>query len=232
MIHYHGTPITPRGTLYELRGKHFCVSYARPDDAEICAQIGQSVMYDNGAFSAYTQGREVDWHGYFRWLEPRLGHPHWAVIPDEIGGDVEAQRHLVRQWPYGPQLGAPVWHLHLSIDYLLELCDGWSRVCFGSSGDYWQVGSQAWERRVDEAFDALARRHQRLPWIHMLRGLACAGKRWPFASADSTNLARNHKRDAPHSPEYMARLIDGVQAPHRWTPAEASQPLLGEMANA
>jgi hypothetical protein len=49
----------------------------------------------------------------------------------------------------------------------------------------------------------------------MLRGLAQAGKHYPFASADSVNVARNFK-DKPQCPELMARKIDSVQCPVRW----------------
>jgi hypothetical protein len=51
----------------------------------------------------------------------------------------------------------------------------------------------------------------------MLRGLALAGDRWPFASADSTNVARNFKNvGAEVDPERMARRIDAVQCPIKW----------------
>jgi hypothetical protein len=50
MIHYHGTPITPRSNLDMLKGKHFCISYADPRDAEWAIKNAQSVMWDNGAF--------------------------------------------------------------------------------------------------------------------------------------------------------------------------------------
>ena len=60
MIHYHGTPITPRTELYKMSGKHFCVSFYRPDDIDICLQIGQSVMLDNGAFSAFKKGEKLN----------------------------------------------------------------------------------------------------------------------------------------------------------------------------
>lgn len=225
MIHYHGTPISPRSELYKLAGKHFCVPFSDPRDADVCAQIGQSIMFDNGAFSAKTKGKPFDEAGFYAWVEPRLGHPHWAVVPDVIDGTVEQQREMVARWPFPRELGAPVWHLALPVDYLLELADQWPRICFGSSGDYWQVGSDAWARKADEAFNALARRHKHLPWIHMLRGLALAGDRWPFASADSTNVALNHGgdrrrgngRDATATcPERMARNIDGRQCPIRW----------------
>ena len=60
MIHYHGTPISPRKYLLEMKGKHFCVSYAHPYDLETVLEIGQSVMLDNGAFSVYTKGKIFD----------------------------------------------------------------------------------------------------------------------------------------------------------------------------
>lgn len=214
MIHYHGTPLTPRSAMLGMAGKHFCVSYAAPGDADWCLANGQSVMWDSGAFSAFTRGAELDVTGYYTWLEPRLGHPHWAVIPDRIGGDEQEQRRLVGTWPFVDALGAPVWHVDLSIEHLLRLTERWTRICFGSAGRYWQVGSDEWCRRVDEAFNALAKRGP-LPWVHMLRGLAMAGDRWPFASADSVNVARNFKDDNA-DPERMARRIDAVQCPVRW----------------
>jgi len=218
MIHYHGTPLTPRAELVKMAGKNFCVSFADPRDAEWCLMHGQSVLWDSGAFTAFTKGKPVDWAKYYAWLDARLGHPHWAIIPDVIDGDVEQQRALVAQWPFDRDFAAPVWHMALSVDYLLDLVDHWPRVCFGSSGRYWQVGSDAWARRADQAFDALARRG-RLPWVHMLRGLALCGDRWPFASADSVNVARNFK-DASTCPERMARRIDAVQCPIRWHPTQ------------
>lgn len=215
-LHYHGTPVTPRLELYKLAGKCFCVSYANLRDADVCLSIGQSVMWDNGAFSLHTQGKTVDWSAFYKWVEPRLGHPHWAVIPDVIDGDVQENAELVNAWPFRRELGAPVWHLAEPIEVLLDFAQNFPRVCFGSSGAYWQVGSDAWCRRADEAFNALAKVGP-LPWIHMLRGMAMAGRRWPFASVDSVNVARNFKC-AEKCPEEMARAIDAVQCPVGWEP--------------
>lgn len=215
MIHYHGTPLTPRAEMLKMAGKNFCVSHANPADADWCLTHGQSVMWDNGAFSQHTRGHTPDWKAYYEWLEPRLGHPHWAVVPDVIGGSIEDNLDLIVEWPHRRDLSAVVWHMHEPINHLLDLCQmGFSRICFGSSGQYWQVGSETWERRADMAFNALARSGG-IPWIHMLRGLALCGDRWPFASADSTNVARNFK-DTDICPERMARRIDAVQCPVFW----------------
>lgn len=198
-IAYHGTPITPAAQLARMHGEHFCVSFWRPDNADVCEAIGASVMWDNGAFSAYTKGVEIDERALYEWLEPRLYHPHRAVVfdvidrPDRLAG-VDVQRACVARWPFPKDMSWPVWHLDKPLDYLSELCDGgWSGVCLGSAGAYWEVGGMAWERRMDEVFDHLSRRG-RLPWLHGLRMLGQV-RSWPLASADSTNVAQNFGRD-------------------------------------
>lgn len=209
--------MTPRAQLMTMKGRNFCVSFFEPRDADVCLQIGQSVMWDNGAFSVKTRGLEFDRDGFYAWVEPKLAHPHWAVVPDVIDGTVEEQRAMVKTWPFRKSLGLPVWHLGLPIDYLLELCDQWERVCFGSTAQYWDIGSDAWCRRMDEAFNALARTFgAQLPWVHGLRMLGQSSGPWPLASADSVNVARNFK-DYGKCPDCVAVRIDSTNPPTRWT---------------
>lgn len=224
MLHYHGTPLTPRAQLLHMAGRNFCVSYAEPRDLEVCMRIGQSVMLDNGAFSVKTRGAAFDIFGFYEWVEPHLTHPHWAVVPDVIDGDVEEQRAMVKTWPYRKSLGLPVWHLGLPIAYLLELCEVWERVCFGSTAQYWRLGTEAWCRRMDEAFNALTRTFGRLPWIHGLRMLGQSSGPWPLASADSVNVARNFK-DSYRCANCMAQRIDATNPPTRWALAPAQEQL-------
>lgn len=220
-IHYHGTPITPRETLYTLAGKHFCVSFAEPRDADVCARIGQSVLYDNGKFTAHQQGIQIDEQALYAWLAERLAHPHRAVVLDEIGGDVEMQRAMVRRWPLPRELSWPVWHLDKPLDYLLELVDAWPGVCLGSAGDFWEVGAPPWRQKMIEVFEFLAKHRTVMPHLHGLRMLGQCDDIWPLASADSVNVARNHagsskapKKDA----KKMAERIDAVQCPTFWVP--------------
>jgi hypothetical protein len=220
-IHYHGTPVTPREVLYTLAGKHFCCSLAEPRDADVCAQIGQSVLYDNGAFTAHQQGKPIDEAALYSWLERRLVHPHRAVVLDRIGGDVEEQRAMVKRWPLPRELSWPVWHLDKPLDYLLELADTWPGVCLGSAGAFWNVGAPVWRERMVDVFEFLARRRAVMPHLHGLRMLGQCDDIWPLASADSVNVARNHagsnkapKKDAKR----MAERIDSVQCPPRWYP--------------
>lgn len=214
MIHYHGTPITPREPhLENLKGRHFCVSYAHPQDAKWCMENAQSVMWDNGAFSVYTKGKPFNKSGYINWLDDKLYGANWAIIPDVIGGSVEEQREYMSGWPYPKHLSSAVWHMNLSLEWLEELVNTYPNVCFGSSGLYWKVLSKEWTDRADEAWEVIEKTNCR-PRVHMLRGLKVCGKRWPFASADSTNIARNHgshkiKKDTRE----MAERIDAVQCP-------------------
>jgi hypothetical protein len=215
-MHYHGTPITPRAKLLELPGRNFCVSYADPRDVAVCHEIGQSVMLDNGAFSFWKTGKAVDWNGYIEWAEPWLEHhTTWAVIPDVIDGTAEGNDRLIELWPDRIfYKGAPVWHMHESIDRLLWLCDGWPRVCIGSSGQYAALGTPRWHRRMEEAFNALCPTGPPPVWLHMLRGMAMTRLDYPFASVDSTDLARNHNRGVA-----ITKMAD--QCPARWTPRHA-----------
>lgn len=216
-MHYHGTPITPRSALLELAGRCFCVSFARADDLKVCHEIGQSVMLDNGAFSNWkgtTRRVRNDWPRWWAWAEPWLDfHSTWAVCPDAVDGDEAENDLLVSLWAR-PKV-VPVWHLHETLVRLADLVYQHGRVCFGSSREFAVIGSEAWRRRVSEAFDVLADEFGRVPWIHMLRGMALAGSEFPFASVDSTDVGRNHNRNG--NPGAMARRWDSRQCPPRWT---------------
>ncbi len=232
MIHYHGTPITPADKMLTLAGRHFCVSYADPRAVRVAHEIGQSVMLDNGAFTFWQGGATPDWDGFMDWAEPWLDYPTtWAVIPDVIDGDEDANDKLLVKWfaramPHDKS--APVWHLHESLDRLRRLAYGYEKVCFGSSGAYRTPGSAQWCQRVDEAFNVVADDRGRVPWVHMLRGMAMAGRHWPFASVDSTNATRNHagsaERDARPVAEMVAEM-DSRQCPARWHRKAIPNPL-------
>lgn len=214
-IHYHGTPITPVSKFMELTGKHFCVSHSRTTECKRAHKYGQSVMLDNGAFSKWKSGKNTDWNKYYIWTDIWLDYPTtWAVIPDEIEGNEEVQNELIKQWPHGDR-GAPVWHMHESINRLLHLLDEWPKVCFGSSAQYSIVGTDSWRRRIDEAFAEINKRHKRTPWIHMLRGMQCVKWQYPFASVDSTDIARNHSKNKLTAKQ-MADRWDAIQCPAKF----------------
>lgn len=155
--------------------------------------------------------------GFYEWCEEYLGNPNWAVIPDVIGGSVEDQRKYMSDWPFPKELSAPVWHLNLPLDWLLELTDTYGKVCIGSSGEFWQIGTRKWEQRMDQAFEILSKTRKYLPWIHGMRMLGQSDGRWPLASADSSNIARHHA-ELKISPDVMAQRIDAIQPVRKWKP--------------
>lgn len=174
-------------------------------------------MLDNGAFSFWRIGKETDWHGYYAWAEEWLAYnTTWAVIPDVIGGDEDENDRLIVEWGSRDlPRGVPVWHMQESIHRLCKLVHAHSAVCFGSSAQYSRVGSDLWRRRADEAFNAIVRDNGSVPWVHMLRGMALAGTEYPFASVDSTDVARNHNRPQ-NEPLEMALRWDSKQNPATW----------------
>lgn len=223
-MHYHGTPITGGGDdggpsnqvlIEQMAGAHFCVSFAAPSQVKLCHDIGQSVMLDNGAFSVWRRGLQADWDAYYKWCDRWLDYPTtWAVIPDVIEGDEHDNDLLTRAWPFRDR-GSPVWHMHEKLFRLESLLEAFPRVCIGSSGAFATLLTDAWQRRMDEAWRAINARFRRTPHVHMLRGLQLIGHRWPFASVDSTDIARNHNT-RKRSAGTMRSRWDAGQCPPRF----------------
>jgi hypothetical protein len=195
MIHYHGTPCGGQREQAErfLSGRHALIPFVRTEDIAIAADVCQSFCIDNGAFTAWKQGIAIDWELYYDFCDLWHRHPafDWAIIPDVIDGDEDANDQLIEDWP-AHLGGIPVWHMHESLDRLNRLC-GWYRIALGSSGDYAMVGNDKWWRRMAEAMevccDADGRPRTRLHGLRMLDPKIF--KRLPLASADSTNAVRN-----------------------------------------
>ena len=236
MIHYHGLPITPAtAAARAISGGHAFVSFRHPEQLSLALDVAQSFALDNGAFSAWRSGEPVtDWSGYYEWVAELHRYPSFdfACIPDVIDGDETANDALLAEWPWrdrAPWVGAPVWHLHESLDRLERLAFSWPRICLGSSGEFATVGSPAWYVRMAEAMDILCDRDGRpICKIHGLRMLnPDVFTRFPFASADSTNIGQNIGIDSawrgtytPPTKESRAQVmrdrIEAHQSPIFW----------------
>jgi hypothetical protein len=237
LIHYHGTPITPAtAAIRAVTGGHAFVSYRHAEQLALVIEVASSFALDNGAFSAWRSGHPVkDWSGYYQWVDGlrRLPGFDFAVIPDVIDGNEEDNDVLLAEWPFPVWAGAPVWHMHESLDRLATLAALWPRVCLGSSGDFAQIGTEGWWRRMGEAMDALCDANgQPSCKLHGLRMLDPeVFTRLPFSSADSTNIAQNIGIDSkwkgtytPASKESRAQVmrdrIESRQSPAFWDRAE------------
>ena len=205
MIHYHGLPITPAtAAVQAISGGHAFVSFAHPVQLTIALEVAQSFAIDNGAFSAWRSGNPItDWGLYYDWIAELHRYPgfDFAVIPDVIDGGEADNDALLVEWPWkdrAPWVGAPVWHLHESLDRLDRLVSGWPRICLGSSGDYAVIGTDAWWKRMSEAMDVICDRDGRPACkVHGLRMLdPDVFSRFPFSSADRTNIGQNVNIDS------------------------------------
>lgn len=243
MIHYHGTPITPETAAASiLAGRHAMVSFANPGQTELCFEVCQTVSFDNGAFPLWMAGETIsDWEPYYSWVNEWFQHPafDFALIPDVIDGDEKQNRALMAAWPFNRNVGVPVWHLHESLNYLKNLCDYWPRIALGSSGDYATIGTDRWWHRMAEAMEVLCPFGKPLVKIHGLRMLDPAiFTKFPFSSADSTNVARNIGIDKSWTGTYtpankagrgvvIADRVEAFQSPRCWEKLETQMQLFG-----
>lgn len=237
MIHYHGGPITPERVALEVwSGRHAFVSWLRPDQLYLAAEVTQSFALDNGAFSAWRSGKTVDWNDYYAWTEAWLPHPKcdWAIIPDVIDGTETENDALVAEWPHGER-GVPVWHMNESIDRLKRLAVSWPRVAIGSTAEFDASKPATCVRRFHEVLPSITNSDgypiTKLHGLRMLNPKITTAV--PLSSGDSTNLARNVGLDAkfPHGPRTrVARAavlldrIEGVHTPSRLQDIEPATP--------
>lgn len=237
MIHYHGLPMTPTlAMLRAMKSRHAMVSFEHPEQIAEAAEVCQSLVLDNGAFSAWKSGQPHDFAGYVEWAEKWLKHPavDWCVIPDVIDGDEDANDELLASWPFDGSLSVPVYHMHESLDRLVRLAGSYSRVALGSSGKWSMPGAGAWWDRISEMMEAICD-EDGMPAckLHGLRMLNPAiFSHLPLASADSCNVARNIGIDSrwagPYSPAsktiratVMIDRIESHAADHRWSRSSA-----------
>ena len=195
MIHYHGTPMNPmQDFVKSFAGKHAMVSYEHPEQLEVAAEVCQSIVLDNGAFSAWKQQKTYDFTGYAEWASKWVRHPavDWCVIPDVIDGSEADNDELLAEWALPAAVSVPVWHLHESLDRLDRLL-AYPRIALGSSGQYAVVGDEKWWQRIAKAMRVICDEHG-VPKtkLHGLRMLDPGiFSKLPFSSADSCNVARN-----------------------------------------
>lgn len=201
MIHYHGGPVTPLPASLALwQRRHACVSFAWPTQINLAAEVCQSFILDNGAYTFWRAGKgRVDVAAYAAWVQEWERHPgfDWCLIPDAIDGDENENDRLIAEWfrHAGRSFhhGVPVWHLHESIGRLTRLCHNYRRVALGSSGEYAEPNRPGWWQRIGEAMDVICDDQGRPPCrLHGLRMLnPTVFSQLPLASADSTSVAQN-----------------------------------------
>jgi hypothetical protein len=197
MIHYHGLPINPNTVAtYAINNGHAFISFAGAGQLGLAIEVCQSFALDNGAFSAWKTGKPIlDWTKYYEWALNLKKVPScdFAVIPDVIDGTESDNDALLRDCPFPKWFGSPVWHMHESLERLEQLANTYVRVCIGSSGEYATIGTNKWWSKMGQAMriicDDMGRPICKLHGLRMLDPRIFT--KFPFSSADSTNIGRN-----------------------------------------
>lgn len=210
--HYHGTPIwglKSEVLKVAVTGAGAFVSFIRPDQIKQCFESADSVAIDNGAFSAWRRGIDIDWTSFYCWLGQFYHHKKLAffVIPDVITGTELENDNMILSVPsMFKDKAVPVWHLHESLSRLDRLCCNWPIVALGSSGEYAQIRSPQWHERMNRAFDIIGNWPTvKIHGLRMLDGRVLGN--YPLDSADSTNLACNVPKFKVKYPKLGADLI-------------------------
>ena len=248
MIHYHGTPCGGKREEVArfLNGRHALIPWGRDEDIGTAAEVCQSFVIDNSAFTSWRSGNPIkDWRPYMEFIKHWFRHPSfdWCLIPDEIEGDELANDLLIAKffrwdgWKGGESWwiqskAVPVWHLHESLERLVKLSKAWPRVALGSSGEWPNPGTERWWDRMRQAMGVLCDEDYR-PRCH-LHGLRMLDpaifSRLPLASADSTNAVQNssnYSRFGMYVPpntgtrmHIIANRIEAHQSCAIWRPLE------------
>lgn len=218
MIHYHGGPITPDTCAIKAwKGRHAFISYANSGQLCLASEICQSFALDNGAFTFWKTGRPIDWSGYYKFVEKWMHHPRFdfAIIPDVIDGGEKGNDELLAAWTLG-SVGVPVWHMNESDERFIRLCWDYDRVAIGSCSEYDVKHPKKCVAKLKDVIRHVVTEDGfPIAKLHMLRGLnKHVFQHLPFASADSTNVARNIGLDSawkgtyqPQSKETRASIL-------------------------
>ena len=198
MIKYHGTPCSPMKVFYEaFTNKKVLIPYPRPDDLKRALEVCDSIILDNGAFSIWKKGIEVDWNKFYLWVETVVDKIDFFFIPDVIDGTEEENNHLIADYFLrGKTKGVPIWHVNESLERLDNLMNSFDYIAIGSAGEYSQLNTPKWNSKMHEAMTVICD-NKGFPKvkIHMLRCLdSRIFTKYPFYSGDSTNVAMNHNR--------------------------------------
>lgn len=219
MIRYHGGPITPEpAALAAWKRSHAMVSFANPQQTELAFAVADSVAIDNGAWPIFAAGKgKINKVAYIEFVRTWMQHPafDWCLIPDVIDGHESENRQTVEDWIEDGSLGltiplslsVPVWHMHESLDYLEFLADTFPRIAIGSSGEFVTIGTGKWWGRISEAMGILCDKEgQPRCKLHGLRQMDPeVFSVIPYASVDSTNVARNIGIDSAWTGSYIPK---------------------------
>ena len=200
MIKYYGTPLTPNKIFDEVfeSGRNCLIPFPNPQNLKRAIGMCEKIIIDNGAFTFWRKGGKIEWNYYYLFISQNLADIEFYFIPDVIDGTEEENDNLIEDYfSRGGTKGVPIWHINESLERLSRLIDNFDYIALGSAGNFTQLGTHKWHKRMNEAMKIICDEdgYPKVK-IHMLRCLdPKIFTRYPFHSGDSTSLAQNHSRD-------------------------------------
>ena len=203
MIKYHGTPLTPKSVFNQaLLNRDCLIPFTRKDDLKKAFKICRRIIIDNGAFTVWRKGIDIDWNDYYNWIDGIYDDITNFFIPDVIDGTEEENNQLVANYLKKrlfnnfdkDKKGIPVWHIDESLHRLSMMMDSFDYIAIGSAGEFRKLDTEKWHKRMNDAMAIICDKNG-VPKvkIHMLRCLnPKIFTQYPFYSGDSTSLAQNH----------------------------------------
>ncbi|RLA77506.1 MAG: hypothetical protein DRG78_17320 [Epsilonproteobacteria bacterium] len=217
MIKYYGTPLTPLSIFNEaLNGRNTLIPFPRPESLKLALKICSKIIIDNGAFTLWRKGGTIDWNDFYIWLEPIKKDIEFYFIPDVIDGTELENDKLIEDYKQRKEnKGVPIWHINESFERLKRLMKDFNYIAIGSAGEFRDLGTPKWHKRMNEAMEVLCEPDGTPKVkIHMLR---CLNYKiftmYPFYSGDSTSLAQNHKRDTWQK---IVNKVESFNSPKRY----------------
>lgn len=215
MLKVHVTPLTPAATFEKyLKGHNVLINWLRPDDLKRANKVCNKIFIDNGAYTFWRKKLTPDYSKFYKWLETKT-FDHF-FIPDDLNGSEEINDLFLKQVPevFKPKAIA-VFHINQSLERLKRLVSSYDYIAIGGfTGIYSNIGSPVWFARMDQIMKILCDKDGKpLVKIHALK---CLNPKvfiyFPFTSADSSNLARNHFK-VKGGIETLLKRLDCFQAP-------------------
>lgn len=212
----HVVPLTPKSVFEKyLKDECILVSYFRGDavtDLKRAGEIGcKEIFIDNGAYSFYRKEIKPDYSKFYKWLKNK--NFTYFFIPDVINGTEEENDKLINEVPEEfIKKAIPVFHISESNERLERLMKEFNYIAFAATGEFWTVGSKIWFKRMHELMKIVCDESGK-PKIK-IHALRCLNYKvfihFPFESADSSNLSRNHHKKGAGN---LLKRINSFDAP-------------------
>ena len=194
MIHFHGAPC-PGDMDQQIKfftKRDVLMSYAHRKNEGLLFGVCRTFVLDNGAFSLWKGGEDVDWNDFYDWVDQWRNHPRFEFffIPDVIGGSDEENQELMEQCPFPDHISVPVYHLGESFRRLSEMVERYPRIAIGSTQGF-ELKTMRFFNEMRKIFEVICDQ-EGVPQakVHGLRMLDPEiVEKFPFSSCDSATAS-------------------------------------------